>query len=170
MKHCEVKYCQDGGLTTATVWRDKGKIAVLSTNVTRTMIPLQRRGPGRLIQFITPSPVIVYNKFMFGVDLADQHRLYYVMGRSGLQWWRYVSWFLFQTAIMNSWVLFKLRNNPALKNCHQMSQIQFQLDCVPLLLQDANLESVAPLTACQPQLLILQFLILGDTSPFIFRN
>ncbi|GFO07652.1 PiggyBac transposable element-derived protein 4-like [Plakobranchus ocellatus] len=133
MKRGEVKCCQDGGLT-ATVWRDKRKVAVLSTNVTPSMIPVQRRAPGRLIQVITPSPVIVYNKFMFGVDLADQHRSYYGMGRSGLKWWRYVAWFLFQTAMINSWILFKLCNNPAPKNRRQMSQIQFRLDvCTALV-------------------------------------
>ena len=124
MKRGEVKFAQKDGLT-ATVWRDKRKVATLSTNTTPAMLPVKRRTAGGFKDVIIPSTILAYNRHMFGVDLADQHRSYYNMGRSGLKWWRYVAWFLLQTAMINSWILYKLCNRPHPRNRRLMSQIQY---------------------------------------------
>ncbi|XP_052233143.1 piggyBac transposable element-derived protein 4-like [Dreissena polymorpha] len=43
---------------------------------------------------------------MGGVDLHDQLRAKYPSGRNSKKWWRYLFWFLLDSAIVNSFVLY----------------------------------------------------------------
>ena len=60
-----------------------------------------------------PEPVLVYNKSMGGVDLADQHGSYYPVGRPSVRWWRYICWWLLQTAMVNAFIIWKETKRPA---------------------------------------------------------
>ena len=57
----------------ATVWRDKKDVKMVSTlcdpNSTQTV---ERKQDGSKIRIPCPDAVVVYNKFMGGVDLGDQ--------------------------------------------------------------------------------------------------
>ena len=53
-----------------------------------------------------PAVVDKYNKHMDGVDLADQLRQHYSIGRSSYKWYRYIFWFLMDISISNSFLLF----------------------------------------------------------------
>ena len=44
---------------------------------------------------------------MNGVDLADQHALYYSFIRKTVKWWRKVVFWLVETAVVNSYILYK---------------------------------------------------------------
>lgn len=44
-------------------------------------------------QVTKPAALDFYNKHMGGVDLADQLRSYYSIGRSSYKWCRYLFWF-----------------------------------------------------------------------------
>ncbi|KAK3784413.1 hypothetical protein RRG08_039414 [Elysia crispata] len=79
MKRGEVKFMQANELSA-----DKRKVSLISPASPATL-PVQRRAPGCLREASLPLTVLVYKKSMFGVDLADQHRSYYGMGRSGLK-------------------------------------------------------------------------------------
>ena len=48
---------------------------------------------------------------MGGVDVVDQHFVYYAIGRKGLKWWRRVFYRLMEMAIVNAYSIHKL-NNP----------------------------------------------------------
>ena len=37
----------------------------------------------------------------------DQHHAYYPVGRPSVKWWRYVCWWLFQSAMINAYNVFK---------------------------------------------------------------
>ena len=96
LKPGEKRQLQKGNLL-VTVWHDKRQVAVLSTNCQpNETVVVQRRvkQPPYVKAVSIPAPVRQYNTFMGGVDLSDQFRSYYPLGRTGMKWWRYIFWFL----------------------------------------------------------------------------
>lgn len=93
------------------------KLFYLSTNADPTEnIYVQRKQKDGRLQDV-PCPVIgqLYNKFMFGIDRADQLRMQYSMCRKSKKWWKYLLWFLVDLAIMNSYICMKESPNHKLK-------------------------------------------------------
>ncbi|XP_035829376.1 uncharacterized protein LOC118478950 [Aplysia californica] len=78
----------------STVFNDKRKVSVLSTNSSPGVSTVTRRVKGGVQHIEIPNSVLNYNNHMFGVDLADQLHSYYAVGRSGVKWLRYVLWFV----------------------------------------------------------------------------
>ena len=74
-----------------------------------------------------PQPVLTYNKSMGGVDLHDQHRAYYPVGRSCNKWWRYIFWFIVQSSIINAWIIRKKTNRPETKSNKANDPLDFRL-------------------------------------------
>jgi hypothetical protein len=74
----------------AWVWKDKKNVFYLSTNCDPTTANTvrRRRKDGTLKDVTCPSVATVYNKFMFGVDRADQIRMQYSTCRKALKWWK----------------------------------------------------------------------------------
>ena len=54
-----------------------------------------------------PSVVDLYNHNMNGVDIADQHSVHYAFQRKTRKWWRKVFFWLVETTVVNSYVLYK---------------------------------------------------------------
>lgn len=94
----------------AIEWEDKKRVNILSTLSKTTTKEVTRRAKGGNVQVQIPTAVLDYNQFMNGVDLADQHRSYYEVGRTGKKWWRYGVWFLVQIGIINSFLLYRHAN------------------------------------------------------------
>ena len=99
---------QKGNLL-ATVWFDKRKVALISTcqNPGDQQIERPRAREGRPKQISKPTAIINYKKFMGGVDLSDQMRSYYPMGRESKKWWKYLLWFITDLCIINSFILYQ---------------------------------------------------------------
>ncbi|KAK7105748.1 piggyBac transposable element-derived protein 4-like [Littorina saxatilis] len=112
MKPGDIHFRQDGNMV-ATLWKDKRPVAVLSTNAQSAMGKHERRAPGGRKEVSVPEPVLVYNGSMGGVDLADQYHSYYPVGRPSVRWWRYICWWLMQTAMVNAFVIWKETHRPA---------------------------------------------------------
>lgn len=81
---------------------------------------------GREVKSI-PVPILTYNKYMGGVDLHDQHRAYYPVGRPCRKWWRYLFWFLVQSCLVNAFTIFKLTNRPAPRSRKLQDPLHFRL-------------------------------------------
>ena len=45
---------------------------------------------------------------MNGVDIADQHSVYYRFIRKTVKWWKKIAFWLIQTSMVNSYILYKL--------------------------------------------------------------
>ena len=93
----------------AAAWKDKKIVYYLSTNCDPSEnISVQRKQKDGTIKDV-PSPVIgqMYNKYMFGVDRADQLRMVYSTCRKALKWWKYLFWFCVDVAIVNSFICMK---------------------------------------------------------------
>ena len=106
LKPGDVLFQQDGNMV-ATLWKDKRPVAILSTNAEAAMGKQERKASGGEREVPVPEPVLVYNSSMGGVDLADQYAAYYSTGRPSIRWWRYLCWWLLQTAMVNAFILWR---------------------------------------------------------------
>ena len=128
---------QQKGLLVACQWTDKRQVNMLSTNSNPEMTLVQRRSKDGIIQVEIPCSVDSYNSHMFGVDLGDQHRSYYPVGRPSHKWWRYLFWYLIQISIINGYLLMKQVNpNSPLTQSHlkfraKLAQQLLALKAVP---------------------------------------
>ena len=95
----EVQFQQKGNVL-LTVWKDKRHVSVLSTNSNAEMIAV-----GNLMKQ-KPSTIQHYNAHMGDLDLADQLRSYYKVGRPSKKWLCFVSWFLLDVTMVNAWTIF----------------------------------------------------------------
>jgi len=93
-------------------WRAKKKkkpVIMLSSNSSAAT-------EGATEKQIKPVVVHTYNKHMNGVDIADQHSTYYCFLRKTIKWWRKLCFWLLETAVVNSFVLYKDITKPARPN------------------------------------------------------
>ena len=79
---------------------------MLSTTCSAAMTvltPHSRRPP------VSKSAVVdCYSHFMNGVDIADQHSVYYRFIRKTVKWWKKIAFWLIETSMVNSYILYKL--------------------------------------------------------------
>ena len=112
-------------------------ISKLSTKSQPQMTTVSRHSKSGPIPTDIHKPVESYNKFMTGVDLADQYRASYPVGRASHKWWRYIFYFLLQISIINSFLLMKKNVPRAKRNSPARSHIHFRLEiCRSLLRKD----------------------------------
>ena len=113
LKRHKLKMFQNGSITTS-VWRDKGSsknaVCVLSTGQLSNTVEVDRCSRAHVDHILCPAPISSYNQKMGGVDLADQHRTYYRIGRCSTRWWTYLFLFFVDTAIVNAYVLYRFAN------------------------------------------------------------
>lgn len=96
------------GNMTAIAWKDKKPVFYLTTfeDSTQTSIVKRRQKDGTQKEYSVPKVAENYSKFMFGVDLADQKRMAYSTCRKAKKWWKYLFWFCFGVALVNSFICF----------------------------------------------------------------
>ena len=90
---------------TAVRYTDKRDVWCLSTicgTGTKVINRRKKGGDGGTELVTCPSIIIDYNQHMGGVDVVDQHFVYYAIGRKGLKWWRRVFYRLMEMAIVNA--------------------------------------------------------------------
>ena len=112
LNHGESISMQRNGVT-ACSWQDKKKVNFLTTNCQPTGddTVLRREKDGTQEVLNAPPCVVAYNKFMGGVDYADQKRNEYRIPVKSRSWYRYLAFFLFETAIVNAYILRQLSPN-----------------------------------------------------------
>ncbi|XP_053393043.1 piggyBac transposable element-derived protein 4-like [Mercenaria mercenaria] len=93
---------------TGSAWMDKKHVHHVSTlSNPNDVRDANRRVNREVVQVQQPHSVWSYNKYMGGVDLHDQLRVNYNIGRNGKKWWKYLFWFLFNCAVVNSYIVYK---------------------------------------------------------------
>ena len=123
---------------TATVWHDTRDVLALSTNCDgKIQKQIDRRNPKskEKIKINCPLPIINYTENMGGVDLSDQKRAYYGVGRTTRKWWKYILYFVIDVAAVNSFIIYDLTNQPCLSSKGNR-QLQFRLNLVSQLIGD----------------------------------
>jgi hypothetical protein len=102
---------------TAILWQDKSTVQLLSTNSD----PLNdgavkhKTGKGnKKVEIPCPQAIINYTKYICGVDISDQKREYYGVGRSSKKWWKFIFHFVINVFVVSSFILYDLNNRPPL--------------------------------------------------------
>jgi hypothetical protein len=102
---------------TATMWKDTKTVRFLSTcsdpnKSTRTI----RRIGGVRTEVTQPSAAAYYCKNYAGVDRFDQLRGFQTVGRASKKAWKYIFYFLLNSCIVNSWILYKQNSTRPMRN------------------------------------------------------
>lgn len=101
------------GTLTAAAWQDKKTVFIMSTSTSQGNVGVERRVGNQVRMINCPMLIRDYNMHMGGVDLADQRRSYYPVGRESKKWWRYLLWFCVNVALINSFMVWKRSFLPA---------------------------------------------------------
>ena len=98
------------GAICATSWMDKKVVNVMasccSDPAKKTEVK-RRLKDGSRVAVPCPEAVSIYNQYMRGVDRGDQLRGYYKTRTRCRKFYKYIFWFLFDVAIINSYALYK---------------------------------------------------------------
>ena len=134
---------------TAIKWMDKRPVIVLTTIHNDDVASVERRcrkAPGGREEVEKPVAIIQYNKYMGGVDMADQLLSYYSFAHRTVKWWRRAFFYLIDMAVVNSYVLYTMKN----KNRRQrLTHEKFILTLATDLLVSAG-NSASPPTIVNP--------------------
>ena len=98
---------RQAGNIVVTVWQDNKPVTILLTNAQATP-PLsveRRQKDGTHREVTCPEAIVLYNKFMGGVDRGDQNRGYYQVRLKSRKMYKYIFWFLFDVTIINVFIL-----------------------------------------------------------------
>lgn len=95
----------------ATIWFDNGIVSFLSNCIPAIpFVKIPRRQPnGEQKEIDCPPIVLSYNKSMGAVDMHDQRREVYRIGRKSTRWWMPLFYYLLDVCIVNSFLLYKLK-------------------------------------------------------------
>lgn len=86
-----------------------------------------------------PLPLLLYQENMRGVDLCDQLRECYQVGRPCKKWWRYFLWFYVNLCIVNAYIILRESRGgtpPAGFNGKQFTQRHFRVRLAQQLIGD----------------------------------
>ena len=94
----------------ALQWRDKRVVTMLSS-VYNTQCEDEERILGNQQSTTVEKPVVIsqYTKYMGGVDKADHYCGSYAFLRKTAKWWRKMFFWLFEVAIVNSFILYNVQ-------------------------------------------------------------
>ena len=125
---------QSGNLL-AIVWHDNRDVRTLSTNTNPENGVVKRRVGKQVVDVCCPLTIINYNAHMGGVDLADQKRAYYGVGRESTKFWRYLAWYILNSAIINSFIIYtQSLTRPLTHEQHTMTHLKYRLKIVKQLI------------------------------------
>lgn len=110
-----------------SAWLDKKIIFMLSVNAKNETTTVKRRNKSLTTSVNCPFSFNLYNKYMGGVDLADQRRKYYSVSRKSNKWWNYVFSFLFDTAVNNAYIIQKTTNFPSPKKMKSLYDFKLEI-------------------------------------------
>lgn len=107
-KHTVVSF-RKADKVTVLAWKDKRNVFMLSTYHNADTEAVTRkvsRGVEEVFQ--KPKAIIDYTRHMGAVDRADHYCASYGFTRKSLKWWRKMFFWLFEVAVVNSFILFNL--------------------------------------------------------------
>lgn len=101
-------------------WKDTKDVYVITTAVDPRRIEVIQRTQkdGRKKDMYCPSAIAEYTRYMGGVDHFDHFRSSYSIGRRSNKSWFRMFWFLFESAVINSYILYKHKNETR-QNIHR---------------------------------------------------
>ena len=93
------------------VWKDKRLVRMISTIHDATIVNSGRKDRKTSMEIKKPYSIIQYNKFMMGVDRADQYLSYYSILRKSVKWSKKVVLYLPNCALFNAFCVYRTLTN-----------------------------------------------------------
>ena len=117
------------GSEVATIWKDKRKVAILSTMTpAQAVTTVEHRQPDRITKDIPcPQAIATYNAHMGGVDKGDQLRNYYKVRLKCMKYYKYIFWFLFDVSITNAYIFSSFVPSTTSASSHTLKQFRLTL-------------------------------------------
>ena len=114
----------------AIKWMNKRPVIMLTTIHSDDVISTERskRAEGGREEVEKPVVVDKYNKFMGGVDRADQFLSYYGFSHRTVRWWRRAFFFLLDMAVVNSYIIYTQKYTSSRRFTHEQYIIQLATD------------------------------------------
>jgi hypothetical protein len=97
---------------------------------------------------------------MGGVDVSDQKRECYGVGRSSKKWWKFILHFVLNVCLVNSFILYDLTNHPP-STAHGNTQLNFRRRLVR--------ELIGAFTS-RKRTVRKRILPIGTASPIVFHT
>lgn len=121
--------------TLLLAWRDKRIVTMLGTCATSSSktVTKRTRNEGRT-NIVKPDVVINYNKYMGGVDKADQYTGTYCFMRKSHKWWRKLFFWGLEVSVINSYLLY--REHQKKHNIKKLTHLQYVRRLVGQLVGD----------------------------------
>jgi len=88
------------------VWQSKKTVSLISTIHSSKMEESHNIDRNTREKIVKPNALIDYNKYMKGVDWADQYLSYYSILRQTIKWTKKVTMYLINCALLNSFVVY----------------------------------------------------------------
>ena len=116
------------------VWHDKPDVRIMNTNSDPVDDTVQRRNGREVVPVPCPMSIIHYNANMGGLDLADQRQSYYGVSRESKKFWTYLTWYIINTSIVNSFIIMmKSLPRPLTHGQHNMTHLKYRMKIVSQL-------------------------------------
>ena len=119
------------GEVTGVKWMDKRPVTVISTihdTSTMTIQRSSRHAQGGIQTVCKPTMINEYNKYIGGVDIADQLVTYYGFQHCSNKWWKRVFFHLLDVTMVNAYIIYKSYRNT------KVTHLSFMVDVVKGLL------------------------------------
>ena len=107
-------------------WHDKRIVSILSTIHGDNTVSVERRSRhavGGRETVEKPEAITEYNRYMGGVDRGDQLLSYYGFPHRTVKWWRRAFFFLFDAAIVNSYIMY-CQKSEGRRMTHELFRIE----------------------------------------------
>ncbi|XP_017792101.1 PREDICTED: piggyBac transposable element-derived protein 4-like [Habropoda laboriosa] len=101
------------------VWQSKKTVSLISTIHSSKMEESHNIDRNTREKIVKPNALIDYNKYMKGVDRADQYLSYYSILRQTTKWTKKVAMYLINCALLNSFVVYNSLSIGLLMKFHQ---------------------------------------------------
>lgn len=119
----------DGDIS-VTKWKDRGKKSVIVAsnmhNPEEVTYVKRRNKVGERENIECPNSISEYNKHMGGVDQFDQMMSSYSISWKSRRWWLKIFYYLIDSAVVNSYVLYKTTLNLSQNKTKPMSHLSFR--------------------------------------------
>lgn len=122
MNKGDVKICRKGD-TLLLAWRDKRIIRMISTIHEASVSPTKRKNRETGENIPKPICITEYNKYMKGVDRADQFLSYYPILRKSMKWTKKVVLYLINCGLFNAFRVYnELNPTKKIKYCENVTR------------------------------------------------
>ena len=141
MKKGEMKIMSNQGILMGVKYQDRKPVLLMSTVEDATMVDTGKTDWDTGESVTKPRVVTAYNKWMGGVDRADQLLSYTPFKVKTLKWWKRIFFHLINITLSNSFVLYKDHT----ADRRLMTMRQFRKSIVHDMVRDADAAQVPSL-------------------------